>query len=108
MKRITDLEFMVVAKVFLPEYIKVNNFPYSLHAYVLLAGGYRISYVNNNLESEVRIAFDEIWEDPLDCIKVIYHRLNRNIDTWLISKQQYDELNEKFLKSNGVEEKVEK
>jgi len=108
MKRITDFEFMVVAKVFLPEYIKVNNLPYCLYTYGTAADGYRIQYVNNNLESEVRIAFDEIWEDPLDSIKVISNRLYKDIGTWWINKQQYDELNEKFLKSNGVEEKVEK
>ncbi len=60
----------------------------------LCVGGYRISYVNPYLEVG-RVAFDEIWDNPLDCINVMSHRVDRCIGCG-ISKEQYDELNEKF------------
>ncbi len=95
-KVITDEQFKEAAKIFLPEYIKICDTPYILSTYSLLAGGYRISYVNQDLYSEIRVAFDEIWDGPLDCINVMLHRLDRSVDLWWIRKNEFDELNEKF------------
>jgi len=96
MKQITDEQFKTTVEIFLPEHIKIGNIPYSLSSYKILAGGYRILYWNQHLKCPIMVAFDEIWDDPLDCIKVMFHRLDRNIDTWWIRKNEFDELNEQF------------
>jgi hypothetical protein len=95
-KVITDERFKEASKIFLPEYIKIDDVPYVLVPHLLLAGGYCIMYFNEYLDSKNRVAFNEIWDNPLDCIKVMSHRFERSIGAWKISKEQYDELIQKF------------
>lgn len=96
-KVITDEQFKEAAKIFLPEYIKIDDVPYVLVPHLLLDGGYCIMYFNECLDSTNGVAFTEIWDCPLDCIKVMSHRFERFIGVWKISKEQYDELIQKFI-----------
>jgi hypothetical protein len=111
--KITEEQFKAAAETLLPKYIMISTYtssgtpkewPYRLDANMLLGGGFRISYWNYYLEADVRKAFDEQWDDPLDCIKVMLHTISQTVGCYKITEQEFEAKTLPFNKNAGLKE----
>ena len=104
-----DLEDKIkaAAEILLPKYIKDSReLPYKLDCIKLLGGSTSIYYWNTYLEANIRVWHEEIWDDPLDCIKVMRHRLLENLaECYEISKEEFDAATLPYNKNAGLMEK---
>jgi len=107
-KKITDKQFKEAASVLLPEYIQAGNRPYMLNAYQLMSGGYCLSYYGPYLESDTRTIFHQIWDDPMDCIKIVYHDVVESLGIYEIDIVEFDRMNGEIRKDKGIVDKHDK
>jgi len=106
---ISDRDLINAAPFLLPQFIKTHWSAltvtsmrvYRLEVNGLMAGGYRISYVNCKYEPSERILFDDISDDPLDCIKFIRHQLYQS----LLSYERATEEEYKIASSSHCDKK---
>ena len=101
---ITEDQFKKAAEALLPKFIMWGELPYRLNAYGLMGGSWRISYSNPYLSENARMAKDEHWHDPFDCIKVMHHDVSRCLSMREITEQEFDAATRPFDKFSGLKE----
>lgn len=99
---ITEQQFKDAAKALLPNFIMCGNLPYRLCAHMLMGGSFRILYCNGYLDAGN--AYDEQWDDPLDCIKVMMHRLSQTLGTRQIDEKEFEAATLLYNKFAGLKE----
>ena len=104
---ITEDQFRAVAKVLLPQYIQLGGLPYRLDAGGLMVGSWRISYQNCDFDAGVRLPIDEIWDDPLDCVKAMRRKVCGTLGCHEIDEQKFEEMSRPFRKSCGLADEIE-
>lgn len=102
---IPENKVIAAADWLLPRYILYGGLPYQQNCRYLMGGSVRISYDNGYLNERNRVVLDEIWSDPFDCIKVVYHRLHNTIDWKEIQKEEFDCYTRPFIKNADLVEK---
>jgi len=87
---ITETMFKAAAEAMLPKFIMWGKLPYRMDAHGLMGGSWRISYCNGHLDENDRMALDESWEDPFDCLKVMHHYVSRCLSLREITEQEFN------------------
>jgi len=104
---IPENKVIAAAKAILPNFIMYGGLPYRLNCHMLMGGSIRISYVNGYLDENNRIVLDQIWLDPFDCMKVVWHDLHNTLGWQEISEAEFNCYTRPFNKNADLVEKKE-